>query len=173
MITKTCTTCGKEKPINEFGFSRPGVYRSNCKKCHYEYTKLWNKNNPDKIAAAAKRRKPKLKKWRKKNKASKNNYNKKWLKENPGKRKEYKLRSFYGISMGVYNKLLEKQGFRCAICGIHQDDLSKSLCVDHNHNTNIVRGLLCQKCNSAIGFFNDDEFLLENAILYLIGQSKK
>jgi len=39
--------------------------------------------------------------------------------------------------------------------------------MDHCHKTNKIRGLLCGKCNSAIGFFDDDTELLEKAIDYL------
>jgi len=41
------------------------------------------------------------------------------------------------------------------------------LAIDHNHLTNKVRGLLCNKCNQGIGFFNDNVHLLSEAIKYL------
>ena len=56
----------------------------------------------------------------------------------------------------VYNQLFNKQSGRCAICGIHQNDINKKLAVDHNHLTGKVRGLLCSKCNMAIGLLGVD-----------------
>lgn len=65
-----------------------------------------------------------------------------------------------------YNKLLEKQGFVCAICK-EKEVKNKHLCVDHNHTTGKVRGLLCQKCNRALGSFKEDYNYLRNAASYL------
>jgi hypothetical protein len=53
------------------------------------------------------------------------------------------------------------------ICKIHQDDLGESLCVDHDHETKDVRGILCRRCNLALGQFRDNVELLENAVKYL------
>lgn len=79
----------------------------------------------------------------------------------------YKKR--YNISLGQYNCMFSEQDGKCAICGIHQKELSKRLFVDHEHSNGNVRGLLCHKCNSAIGLFNDDVELLVSAIKYLGG----
>ena len=56
----------------------------------------------------------------------------------------------------IYNQLFNKQYGCCAICGIHQNDINKKLAVDHNHLTGKVRGLLCSKCNMAIGLLGVD-----------------
>jgi hypothetical protein len=74
----------------------------------------------------------------------------------------------YGITLDQYNKLFDEQKGCCKICGTHQDELDKKLVVDHCHETNIVRGLLCDKCNRGLGHFNDDVNLLQIAIKYLI-----
>lgn len=74
-----------------------------------------------------------------------------------------------GINI-TYDKYLEiacLQTFLCAVCGVHQDNLEKSLCVDHDHDNGKIRGLLCSNCNIAIGFLKEDENLLLNAINYL------
>lgn len=79
----------------------------------------------------------------------------------------------YGISPQTYNVLLKDQGFLCGICGKHQDDVNsrgnihRKLCVDHDHKTKMVRGLLCHNCNVLLGHANDDMALLMSAINYL------
>jgi len=71
----------------------------------------------------------------------------------------------YGIDESIFNDLLIKQDYKCNICNINID---KSTCViDHNHDTNKVRGLLCRNCNTALGLFNDNVNSLLSAIKYL------
>ncbi|MFQ6612279.1 MAG: endonuclease domain-containing protein [Fidelibacterota bacterium] len=64
---------------------------------------------------------------------------------------------------------IEQQG-RCRLCGEEMERSGRSrlsVCVDHDHATGKVRGLLRRKCNTALGFFNDDPLLLERALQYL------
>jgi Autographiviridae endonuclease VII len=69
----------------------------------------------------------------------------------------------YGISLEGYRALEARQGHACAICRRP----SRVLCIDHCHVTGRVRGLLCRKCNSALGFCDDDPRLLRAAMAYL------
>lgn len=71
----------------------------------------------------------------------------------------------YGLSEQEYMALIEKQANRCAICG--SKDEGKVLCVDHDHNTGKVRGLLCHNCNVGLGNFKDNSEVLASAIGYL------
>jgi hypothetical protein len=73
----------------------------------------------------------------------------------------------YNLTIEEYNKLFNIQNGKCAICGRHQNELIKALAVDHNHITGNVRGLICVRCNRAIGMFEDNISLLEKAIVYL------
>ena len=82
-----------------------------------------------------------------------------------------------GLTLEEYALLLLKQNQRCAICKKEESRLDgtksgriKVLSVDHDHKTNLVRGLLCGKCNSGMGFFNDNASLLKKAIVYLENQ---
>ena len=66
-----------------------------------------------------------------------------------------------------HNHLFNQQVGKCAICGIHQNELERPLHIDHNHKTGDIRGLLCFKCNAALGLMNDNVEILQKAILYL------
>lgn len=86
-----------------------------------------------------------------------------------GSNKDCKLRLYYGISLEEYNKLLEKQNGKCAICNLTPEVCNKGryLCVDHNHQTGKVRGLLCNTCNRAIGLLKDNTEVLRRAAEYI------
>ena len=76
--------------------------------------------------------------------------NKKYNKENPDKRKSAILKYEYGITLDQYNEMFKKQEGKCAICQRHQNKLTRTLCVDHDHKTNKVRALLCLTCNTDV-----------------------
>jgi hypothetical protein len=61
--------------------------------------------------------------------------NRKYIKENPDKRKNTMLKYEYGITLDDYNKMFNAQEGKCAICQKHQNELKKTLCVDHDHKT--------------------------------------
>lgn len=73
----------------------------------------------------------------------------------------------YNITQEEYYEMFDKQNGCCKICNTHQSELKSSLHIDHNHLTNKIRGLLCNKCNQGLGLFNDNIILLTNSINYL------
>jgi len=75
------------------------------------------------------------------------------------------LKTRYGISIAQYNAMLEEQGGVCAICGEQPEE--ERLCVDHSHATGKIRGLLCRRCNSGLGCYNDELRLTMGASAYL------
>lgn len=97
-----------------------------------------------------------------------------WHRENNvERRREYNSHhnlKRYGITLEQYQKLLDKQQSRCAIC-LTDDPKGRGdkLHVDHCHTTGSIRGLLCGKCNTGLGLFNDNINILRNAIKYLEG----
>lgn len=81
-----------------------------------------------------------------------------------GYNRKYKWKSRYGISPEQYEAALEACNYTCQICG---EKCHTRLSIDHCHETQENRGLLCKKCNTGIGMFQNDSWLLENAIEYL------
>jgi hypothetical protein len=73
----------------------------------------------------------------------------------------------YGLSLAHYLHLLTQQEERCAICGRHRSEFNKDLCIDHDHRTGEVRGLLCDACNKGIGFLQDNPGVVQAAADYL------
>ena len=74
------------------------------------------------------------------------------------------LKKIYGISLDDYNAILARQNGACAIC---KQTTNKTLCVDHCHATGVVRGLLCRKCNTGLGCYDDNPRSFLTAIAYL------
>ena len=87
----------------------------------------------------------------------------------PEYRRNQNLKRNYGITTEDYERMLEEQGGRCAICKTDQPGgrLNKYFNVDHCHSTGKVRGLLCMACNTMLGQADDDITTLSNAITYL------
>lgn len=76
----------------------------------------------------------------------------------------FTLKSKYGLDAVGFQALLEKQKGACAIC---QQPFTKTPCVDHNHVTGHVRGLLCRLCNLLLGASRDSPMNLVRAAAYL------
>lgn len=77
---------------------------------------------------------------------------------------EYSLRK-YGITLLDFNRMNEEQAGKCALCFSFPD--TERLFVDHCHETGRVRGLLCRKCNTTLGFARDDADLLRRMANYV------
>ena len=98
-------------------------------------------------------------------------YSLKWRTEHPivakNSMRGYVLRK-YSINEVTHNNMLNNQKGLCKICSKTNYN-NKMLSIDHDHKTGVVRGLLCSKCNLALGGFCDSPDLLEKAINYLKG----
>lgn len=74
-----------------------------------------------------------------------------WRAANQDRRRGYLHKWRYGMTPAEYGALLEATGNRCAICDIPAEGSAKGrLHVDHDHESGRVRGLLCNRCNSAV-----------------------
>lgn len=148
---KTCTKCGVEKELGEF-YKRKGVRdgrQSHCKDCdNYRNRKYYSETF----------------RW------AEPEYRKKKREENPEAHRlysrRYSLKRNYGITVEHYNNMFLEQKGKCKLCRIEQTG-TKRLAVDHCHATNKVRGLLCDKCNRAIGLLQDSPGLLRKAADYV------
>jgi len=143
---KKCSQCDLLKPLNDF-YNESRVKdgkQARCKICHKKITETYRKDNP-KIY-----RKASLKNW---HSLSSEKRQERWIKR-------------YGINANDYKQLLEKQNGVCKIC--KKSCVSRQfLSVDHCHKTGKVRGLLCVKCNTALGMLNDNVEYFTAAIMYL------
>lgn len=142
---KTCRACKVPKPLSDFS-SNTHKACSNCCKRLAENAKRYYARHSKKLIA-----------WQRA-------YNLRY----PEARKNYVLRRLYGLSLGEYNSILERQGGGCAICGVKASSgVSATFHVDHCHEKKVVRGLLCTSCNSGLGRFKDNPDLLIAAADYL------
>ena len=89
-----------------------------------------------------------------------------WIKDNPEQTKNTILLRKYGITAQIFDKMLEDQCGRCAICGTHFES-SKATHIDHCHITGKVRSILCNHCNLVLGHAKESVQILENAVQYL------
>ena len=159
MNKKQCTSCKIEKPVSDF-YYRTGTkqYHSQCKDCERVLAKKWYKSNPQYAKEKAK----------------------KWRTENIDRVKEYRIankrRSYivdikrkYNITELEFNNMLLTQKNKCIGCGVDFEFgvQEKTPHIDHCHKTGKVRGILCRKCNSVIGFYKDNPKPLFNLSEYL------
>ena len=177
---KTCTKCWKTKDESEFYKQQRGLVMglmSHCKTCHLISRAAWKKKHPDKVREYARRSYHKdIEKGRAK--ASK------WARNNrekvleTGRRSREKLREKrkitmrlrqYGLTDEAYRAMLQSQGNCCAICQKPFGPQKASLPhVDHDHNTGVVRGVLCGQCNVGLGALGDSLNRLLVVVDYLL-----
>ena len=117
-------------------------YRKNKDK-RSSYNKLYWERTKDLPEAKLKREQ-----WYARNKARVKENNRAW-----------RLRTFFGIDQQQYENILENQGGKCAIC--KQTNRRKTshlpLAIDHDHVNGRLRGLLCNRCNLCLGWFEDHQ----------------
>lgn len=137
---KTCTGCGEHKPLDSFPVvsARPDGRHTRCRECR----------------TAVERRRVDTP-------------------ERKLSRRQATMRWRYGVEADLLQALYESQEGCCAICGAAGGqplghDRRATLCVDHDHATGQVRGLLCRNCNSALGKFGDSVDRLVKAAAYLL-----
>jgi len=86
--------------------------------------------------------------------------------------KEHDLERRYNLSIDEYKAMLNAQNGVCAICKqpekrVHQNGTPSSLCIDHCHTTDAIRGLLCDKCNRALALIHEDPEIAASLLKYI------
>lgn len=79
-------------------------------------------------------------------------------------KRRWQFKTRYGLSMEQVHKLHDDQDGKCALCA--QALEGKRPCIDHCHNTKVIRGLLCHQCNIRLGGWDDIEWRTK-AIKYM------
>jgi hypothetical protein len=112
--------------------------------------------------------------YRKANRAKRNEYFRRRYWTDPEFRAKKKARAAkhehartcrrYGISIAEFEAMLTRQHGACGIC---ERPFRRTPCIDHDHTTRRVRGLLCNNCNVGLGYYDDDPTFLRNAARYL------
>jgi len=173
--TKICTACKTPKPLENF-YTRPnGQPFPECSKCnsnrslrfqtvHSEKTKTY-KSSPRYLEKAYKRNKERRERF-------------------PEIARNYQMKSHYGITWDEYQKILLNQNGVCAVCGNTETRYIKGklcrLSVDHDHSCcsgykscgKCIRGLLCSKCNTALGLLEDDPKVISTLHEYVNKQNR-
>lgn len=126
-------------------------YGATCRSCRTRMATERNRANPERARAAGLR-------WRLKNKGTRHRAAQAWKRQG------------IAFSLAEYTAMLSEQGGRCAIC--RTDDpggsqRSGSFFVDHDHAFGHVRGLLCFRCNRALGILKDSPATFRAAASYL------
>lgn len=80
-------------------------------------------------------------------------------------KKKWWLKNTYGLTLDQYNEILKSQNYQCALCGLELK-VDKQTHIDHCHETNKIRGILCNHCNLGIGHLRHDPALIRKAALY-------
>jgi hypothetical protein len=87
-------------------------------------------------------------------------------KANPDKARTRSRRRYYGLDPAIYEQFLKSQNGLCAICQ-NPPRPGKILDVDHDHESGMVRGLLCHGCNWSLGVLGDNLEGIWRAVDYL------
>ena len=94
--------------------------------------------------------------WRERRNAASRTYSQKASSKR--KRKDYLLRTRYGMSLADYFRQCIMQLGQCAICTSNRSKLF----VDHDHKTNTVRGLICHFCNTKLGWLESNRSSIDS-----------
>lgn len=140
IVTKSCNVCKEKKPLTSFrsrGGKERHLLKSSCNECLYKKHKSWTEKNIETV-----------RKYRAKDK---------WTLK--------KRCARHGTTPEEFWSIYEEQDGTCPICD--QAIEAENSAIDHNHKTGEVRGILCKKCNRALGLFGDNPETMFRGFTYL------
>lgn len=142
---KRCGMCQDVFPIEDFYVHKSGRQEgqplSYCKACTDLRKDRWALENPEKMKAFRQRY------WREKG-------------------RDRQLFHKYGLTQKAFDELLARQKGKCASCSFLFPD-RKSMRVDHNHESGVVRAILCHSCNVALGLLKEDPRRVRQLLRYI------
>lgn len=156
------------KLVPENTYKYPNRDKRGCRTCRKRYAAVYRKNNKRKIRENTKVYWPKaaarLRQIREENGDEVRKRDREKYHSNPEANINYMLKRNYGLLREQYDAMLEEQEHKCKVC---VQTSKYRLHVDHDHETDEVRGLLCNKCNRGLGLLSDSLEVLKKAISYL------
>lgn len=124
---------------------------------HREYMKKYKEENSDRMRTYSRNY------YRTRNNIPQENYrgpnDSRYINNRKGKAYLYNIKYFYGLTEEEFNKMPKF----CEVCGS-----TDRLCIDHNHETGKVRGILCCRCNAALGMLKDNPVYIDKLKEYLV-----
>lgn len=163
--TKFCKRCEETKEIHEFHVDRSqrDERKQFCRLCTNKVKAAWRKRNNDRV----------LDQKRESYNRNREHYHA-YYRSEPRRSRVFawRLKRQFGITVQQFEEMLEAQAGCCAICGeLPQESKGHRnkhrLHVDHDHETGVVRGLLCNNCNAGLGYLGDSVKNLRKAVKYL------
>jgi hypothetical protein len=149
-MAKYCGGCKETLDESSFAKNRSSAdgLQGWCRECSSRATKMGRAKNPQKYRDCARR----------------------WQLDHPEQfalsQRNRSLSRLYGINVEDFDLIFESQGKECAICG-EKESGGRGWQVDHDHASGELRGILCHRCNLALGNFCDNVDVIENAVAYL------
>jgi hypothetical protein len=159
-MVKRCKKCGEFKPLDDFYRASTAAdgHRSECKACAKAIRHAYYVAHREEQIA-------RVRAWREANPTQYRETQARIRKRRVSQQRADHLKRAFGLTVAAYEAILAAQGEACAICKRIQG--TGSLHVDHDHATGEIRGLLCFRCNNALGLLGDDADVLQSAIEYL------
>ena len=127
------------------------------------YTRRYRQEHAEEISARRRR-------YRQEHAEEIKTYRRHYQKDHTKKIKARKRIRRYGLDQIGFEALMERQEGTCALC---RKPFNTTPCVDHCHDTGRVRGLLCHRCNRALGGFDNDPAILARAAVYVKGSGQR